>query len=90
MPTIETVLEQAHLLPMKERQKLFEMLSKELTPPQKVSDNMTEKHFQETATAEEWRTALDQLANEPRIKAPDISDEALRRENLYTREDKML
>lgn len=91
-PTIETVLEQAHLLPMQEKQKLLEMLSRELTPLQKAKGNANgkERHFQETATAEEWSEALHYLANEPRIEAPDIPDEAFRRENLYTREDKML
>lgn len=89
-PTIETVLEQARLLPLKERRELFEILSKESMPTKTTNGNGTEKHFQETATDAEWSNALYELANQPRIEVPDISDEALRRENLYTREDKIL
>jgi hypothetical protein len=61
-PTVETVLEQALLLPVKERQKLLEMLIRELTPAQKVNGNNDGKvkHFQETATAEEWSQAIKQ------------------------------
>lgn len=50
----------------------------------------TEKHFQETATAEEWKKAFHEFAHRPRIKAPSLSDEDLRRVNIYTREDDML
>ncbi|MGI8884720.1 MAG: hypothetical protein ACR2IA_10815 [Pyrinomonadaceae bacterium] len=90
IPTIEKVLEQAQQLPISEQQKLVEMLSKEL--PQKANgrNNGTNEHFQKTATEEEWNEALQVLANEPRIDAPEITDEILRRENLYTREDSLL
>lgn len=89
-PTIETVLEQAHQLPMREQKKLLETLSKELKQKANGNKNGTEKHFQEIATDEEWSEALRVLANEPQIDAPDISDEALRRENIYTLEDNLL
>jgi hypothetical protein len=49
------------------------------------------KHFQETATPEEWENALRQWAgSHTHITAPPLSDESLRRENIYTREDDML
>ena len=85
-PTIETILEQAHQLPIREQKKLLETLTKEL----RKKNNGTKKHFQETATDEEWSEALRSLGNEPHIDAPEISDEALRRENIYTREDNLL
>jgi hypothetical protein len=52
--------------------------------------NGTIKHFQETATPQEWSEALRSFAAKFASDAPDISDEALRRENIYEREDEML
>lgn len=90
MQSVETLFREIHSLSPKERQKLFNML--EIKTAEKTNGNVAapEKHFQATATNEEWKEALYFLANEPVINAPDISDEALRRENIYTREDNML
>ncbi len=41
-----------------------------------------EKHLQERVSADEWITSLKNWANKKR-DLPEISDEALRRENLY-------
>jgi len=41
-----------------------------------------EKHLQETVSAEDWIKSLKNWANKKR-DLPEISDEALRRENLY-------
>lgn len=52
--------------------------------------NGTTKHFQETATPQEWSEALRNFASKAASNAPDLSDEDLRRENIYSREDGML
>ena len=41
-----------------------------------------EKPFQQTVSADEWIESLKTWANKPR-ELPELSDEALRRENLY-------
>jgi hypothetical protein len=53
----------------------------------KIINSKSEKHFQETATAKEWKEALNILANEPAIDAPEISNGALRRENIYVEKE---
>ena len=42
-----------------------------------------EKHLQEKVSAEEWINSLKNWANKPRNLPPPLSDEALRRENIY-------
>ena len=42
-----------------------------------------EKLFHETATTEEWIAELDKWVNSHRTDTPLLSDEALRRENIY-------
>ena len=43
------------------------------------------------ASGEEWEAALMQIGNRPRLsKAPLLSDEAISRESIYTREDEQL
>jgi plasmid stability protein len=49
-----------------------------------------ERPIHETATTEEWEKAFLEFVNADRPYHPPISDEALRRENIYTREDEML
>ncbi len=42
-----------------------------------------EKHFQERATKGEWVTEFDKWVDSHRTDTPLLSDEALRRENIY-------
>ncbi|MBK1986986.1 hypothetical protein A0J48_005430 [Sphaerospermopsis aphanizomenoides BCCUSP55] len=47
--------------------------------------------FSQAATQEEWETALTDLINSPAFTlAPPLSDAAISRESIYTREDEML
>lgn len=47
-------------------------------------------HFQVKATPEEWSQALRQWADSHTSTAPPLSDYAVSRESIYTREDEML
>jgi hypothetical protein len=49
-----------------------------------------EEHFQLTATPEEWSQALHEWADGHTSTAPPLSDYAISRESIYTREDEML
>jgi hypothetical protein len=51
---------------------------------------MDEEHFQLRATPEEWSRALREWINEFPSDAPPLSDYAVSRESIYTREDEML
>jgi hypothetical protein len=55
--------------------------------PQGVTDD---DHFQRTATPEEWSRALREWADSHSREAPPLSDYAVSRESIYTREDEML
>ena len=56
-----------------------------------VLANGNSTHWQETATPAEWNAELRRWAgSHSHINAPHITDEALRRENLYTREDDII
>jgi hypothetical protein len=57
------------------------------TSPQTAID---ENHFQLTATPEEWSRALREWADSHISDAPPLSDYAVSRESIYTREDEML
>lgn len=57
------------------------------TSPQTAKD---EKHFQLKATPEEWSQALREWADTHISDAPPLSDYAVSRESIYTREDEML
>ena len=47
--------------------------------------------FSQTATQEDWETALTNLINSPAFAlAPPLSDAAISRDSIYTREDEML
>ena len=48
------------------------------------------EHFQLTATPEEWSRALREWADSHISDAPPLSDDAVSRESIYTREDEML
>ena len=90
-PTIETVLEQAKLLSVAEKKRLVAEISESV----KVENGNSKKsskseHFQATATSQEWKDVLYSLGENPQSDAPEISDEALRRVNIYTREDSLL
>ena len=49
-----------------------------------------EDHFQLKATPEEWGEALRKWADNHPRNAPPLSDYAVSRESIYTREDEML
>ena len=55
--------------------------------PQEATDD---EHFQRTATPEEWSRALREWAESHVSDAPPLSDYAVSRESIYTREDEML
>lgn len=90
MQIVETLFRQIHQLPPQEKEKLYKMLDVQQSAESNGGQAGKDRHFQETATDQEWHVALYQLANDLIIVAPDISDEALRRENIYTREDSLL
>jgi hypothetical protein len=47
--------------------------------------------FSQTATQEDWETALTNLINSPAFTlAPPLADAAISRDSIYTREDEML
>lgn len=48
-----------------------------------------EDHFQLTVTPEEWRKVLHEWVNRHTRAAPPLSDYAISRESIYTREDEM-
>jgi hypothetical protein len=48
------------------------------------------EHLQLTATPEEWSRALREWADRHISDAPPLSDYAVSRESIYTREDEML
>lgn len=53
--------------------------------------NQKQKSFYQVSNQEEWETSLTDLINLPAFAvAPPLSDEALSRERIYTREDEML
>ena len=52
--------------------------------------NQTEITFSETANYEEWEASLKELINSPSFVAPPLSDAAISRESIYTREDEIL
>ncbi|MBD2386829.1 hypothetical protein [Cylindrospermum sp. FACHB-282] len=53
--------------------------------------NQEEQSFSQVATQEEWETALTNLINSPAFAlAPPLSDAAISRDGIYTREDEML
>ncbi len=87
MQSVKTLFREINNLSPKERQKLLRMLKDEQNSDTNGDLVKPEKHFQKTAADEDWNEALRVLAYEPEIDAPDISDEALRRENLFSRED---
>ena|SRR2546423_376404 len=60
----------------------------DLPPASKAA--IDEEHFQLTATPEEWSRALREWINEFPSDAPPLSDYAVSRESIYTREDEML
>jgi hypothetical protein len=59
-----------------------------------IEDSLTtqeEQSFSQVATQEEWETALTNLINSPAFAlAPPLSDVAISRDSIYTREDEML
>ncbi|HKQ07454.1 MAG TPA: hypothetical protein VJ464_20185 [Blastocatellia bacterium] len=55
--------------------------------PQSATDD---EHFQLTATPEEWSRALREWIGGFPSDAPPLSDYAVSRESIYTREDEML
>ncbi|TAF08298.1 MAG: hypothetical protein EAZ77_07295 [Nostocales cyanobacterium] len=59
-----------------------------------IEDSLTiqeNKSFSQAATQDEWEAALADLINSPAFTlAPPLSDAAISRENIYTREDEML
>ena len=59
-------------------------------PPSLSQDETDDEHFQRTATPEEWSCALREWADSHISDAPPLSDYAVSRESIYTREDEML
>ncbi|HKP12293.1 MAG TPA: hypothetical protein VJZ91_09295, partial [Blastocatellia bacterium] len=57
------------------------------SPSQDAKDD---EHFQRTATPEEWSRALREWISGFSSDAPPLSDYAVSRESIYTREDEML
>jgi hypothetical protein len=59
-----------------------------------IEDSLTsqeEKSFYQLSTQEEWEAVLTDLINSPAFAlAPPLSDAAISRESIYTREDEML
>ena len=53
-------------------------------------DETDDEYFQRTATPEEWSRALREWADSHSSDAPPLSDYAVSRESIYTREDEML
>jgi hypothetical protein len=50
-----------------------------------------EKHFYFTATYEEWEAVLKDLINSPAFsQAPPLTDAAISRDSIYSREDEIL
>jgi hypothetical protein len=58
--------------------------------PASPQDATDDEHFQLTATPEEWSRALREWADSHTSDAPPLSDYAVSRESIYTREDEML
>ena len=53
--------------------------------------NQDEKSFSQVTTEEDWETALMNLINSPAFAlSPPLSDAAISRDSIYTREDEML
>jgi len=53
--------------------------------------NQEGKSFSQVTTEEDWETALMNLINSPAFAvAPPLSDAAISRDSIYTREDEML
>lgn len=48
-----------------------------------IAQMAAERPLYETVTLDEWETALDELSDDIDPAVPPLSDEALRRENLY-------
>jgi hypothetical protein len=59
-----------------------------------IEDSLTsqeEKSFYQVSTQEEWESILTDLINSPAFSlTPVLSDTAISRESIYTREDEML
>jgi hypothetical protein len=58
--------------------------------PSSPQTAIDEEHFQLKATPEEWSRALREWADSHISDAPPLSDYAVSRESIYTREDEML
>lgn len=58
--------------------------------PRSPQPAIDEEHFQRKATPEEWSQALREWADSHINDAPPLSDYAVSRESIYTREDEML
>lgn len=53
--------------------------------------NKEEKSFSQVTTEEDWETALMNLINSPAFAlAPPLSDAAISRDSIYTREDNLI
>ena len=69
---------------------LESVIESDLDSTQNNQSENREEHFQRRATHEEWMTALREWSDSHSRHTPLLSDYAVSRESIYTREDEML